>query len=32
MRPRARAFAAGWWVLSFMVLLVVWRLAGQAIL
>jgi hypothetical protein len=31
MRPRARAFAAGWWVLSLMVLLVVWRLAGQAI-
>jgi hypothetical protein len=26
MRHRARAFQAGWWVLAFMVLLVLWRL------
>ena len=31
MRPRARAFQAGWWVLLFMVLLVLWRLVGRAV-
>lgn len=28
MRHRARAFAAGWWVLVFMVVLVLWRMVG----
>jgi hypothetical protein len=31
MRHRARAFQAGWWLLLFMLLLVLWRLAGGAI-
>ena len=31
MRPRARAFQAGWWVLLFMVLLVLWRLVGPGV-
>lgn len=31
MRPRARAFAASWWVLAVMVLLVLWRLVGGAL-
>ncbi|MGH8204791.1 MAG: MAPEG family protein [Steroidobacteraceae bacterium] len=29
MRHRARAFQAGWWVLAFMVLLVLWHLVGH---
>lgn len=32
MRYRARAFQVSWWVMVFLVLLVVWRLAGRAIL
>ncbi len=31
MRHRAPVFAASWWLMAFLLLLVVWRLAGRAV-